>query len=83
MANPYVYPVGDPIPGAGDQPDVIVGVDYDSVTIHLGKWVPGGGVVTLGAQLEPFVAALVAASWAAGQNTERMRAEPGDPDGSR
>lgn len=52
MSNPKVCPVGDL--ADHDGMTVIVGVDYDAVTIHRGIFQPGGGIRFTAAQLDEF-----------------------------
>lgn len=59
MSNPKVRPVGDL--ADHDGMTVIVGVDYDTVTIHRGIFQPGGGIRFSLAQLDEFRALLAEA----------------------
>jgi hypothetical protein len=45
---------------------VIIGVDYDSVTIHAGEFVSGGGIrLGLSVQVDEFTSLFVAGCWQA------------------
>lgn len=59
MSNPHVRPVGDL--EDHDGMTVIVGVDYETVTIHRGIFQPGGGIRFTAAQLEEFTGLLARA----------------------
>ena len=59
MSNPHVRPVGDL--EDHDGMTVIVGVDYETVTIHRGIFQPGGGIRFTAAQLEEFTGLLAGA----------------------
>jgi hypothetical protein len=57
---------------------VFIGVDYGTVTIHAGTFVPGGGIRLESSQADEFARAFNAACWeAAGQDAE-LRAGAGD-----
>ncbi len=77
MSDPYVRQVGDPVEDSGGQPDLVIGVDYDTVTIHAGRWVSGGGYRLDAAQAEDFAALFTRACWEAARNAERMKATDG------
>lgn len=78
MSDPYVRPAGDPVTDIDGVP-VAVGVDYDTVTIHSGPWVSGGGIRLDAKQAEEFMANFVSACWQAGRQQERMSAEAERP----
>lgn len=59
MTSPSVRPVGDL--EDHDGMTVIVGVDYETVTIHRGAFQPGGGIRLTAARLEDFTRLLAEA----------------------
>ena len=74
MGNPRVRVV-DVLSDMDGMP-VYVGVDYDTVTIHAGVFVPGGGIRLESSQAEDFARAFVAACWeAAAQRTTMTDAQ--------
>ncbi|MDA8318842.1 MAG: hypothetical protein M0030_03375 [Actinomycetota bacterium] len=68
MADPYVRTVGAPVVDFDGVP-IVVGVDYDTVTLRAGNTL----VRLTSGTAEDFAALFVAACWAAGANAERMR----------
>jgi hypothetical protein len=68
MSDPKVRPVGDL--SDHDGITVIVGVDYDTVTIHKGIFTSGGGIRLSLAQAEEFAKLFAAAVWQAQQQSE-------------
>ena len=72
MSNPHVRPVGDL--EDHDGMTVIVGVDYETVTIHRGIFQPGGGIRFTAALLEEFTGLL------AGARREALPDDGGDPE---
>lgn len=77
MADPYVSPVN--VLTDLDGRTVVVGVDYDAVTIHVGSFEPGGGIRLSPPQLEGLMAALAGArSDAAEQMRQKAEEEAAD-----
>jgi hypothetical protein len=75
MSDPYVRVV-DQIEDM-DGLAVFIGVDYDTVTIHAGVFVPGGGIRLESSQAEEFARAYNAACREAARQsaTDAQRAE--------
>jgi hypothetical protein len=51
---------------------VYLGVDYDTVTIHAGVFMPGGGIRLESSQAEDFARACNAACWEAARQATRL-----------
>ena len=68
MADPYVRAVGEPVVDFDGIP-IVVGVDYETVTIRAGATL----VRLTSGTAEDFAALFVAASWAAGYNARKMQ----------
>ena len=73
MADPRVREVGrmtdlDGMP-------VVIGVDYDSVTIHAGEFVSGGGIRLESVQADEFASLFVAGCWQAAAQSALMAEE--------
>lgn len=77
MSSPYVRPVG----GLADFDGmtVVVGVDYDTVTIHQGAFQSGGGIRLSAGQAEEFARLFVSACQQAGQQQGLMAGEASRP----
>ncbi len=72
----YICQVSDAIEDNCGEPDLFIGVDHDLVTIHLGRYEPGGEVIRLdSARGEDFIAFFFAAFARAARNAARMEAE--------
>ena len=67
MSDRYVRVV-DRIEDMDGMP-VYLGVDYDTVTIHVGVFIPGGGIRLESSQAEDFARAYVAACWEAARQS--------------
>ena len=63
MADPRVRELGRMT--SLDGMPVVIGVDYDSVTIHAGEFVSGGGIRLECVQAEEFARLFVASCWLA------------------
>ncbi len=68
MSNPKVRPVGEL--SDHDGLNVIVGVDYDTVTIHTGIFRPGGGIRLTAGQAAAFIRLFTRAYREAGAQSE-------------
>jgi hypothetical protein len=81
MTDPHVRVVGHVVGHVVDLDGMrlYAGVDYDTVTIHAGVFVPGAGIRLESVQAEEFARLYVAACWEAarqsGTLTDAQRAE--------
>ena len=67
MADRYVRVVDHVVDMDGMT--VWIGVDYDTVTIHAGVFIPGGRIKLDSSQAEDFARAYVAACWEAARQS--------------
>ena len=73
MADPYGREVGRMTDLDGMT--VILGLDYDSVTIHAGTFTPGGGIRLESLQADEFAQLYSRACWEAGAQAARLEAD--------